>query len=128
MDLRDRFAVHFAAALVDVFPEADEIARRAYDLAEAMLHERDRRLDRDEQIALVEARGTATALLDEPSPMPDFLDEELDVEPPYDPSWDLEEHVAVEPTRTAVLSRPPGPGLARTTPVDAEEDRKERSA
>jgi hypothetical protein len=118
MDLRDRFAAHFAAALVDAFPEADEIARRAYDLAEAMLRERARRIDHDEEMALLEARH-APPLLDEPMPEED----ELDLEPPYDPSWDLDER-----PRAASPSRPPGPGLARTQPPQVEEERKERSA
>lgn len=118
MDLRDRFAAHFAAALVDAFPEADEIARRAYDLAEAMLRERARRIDHDEELALLEARH-AMPLLDEPMPEED----EIDFEPPYDPSWDLDERpLATSP------SRPPGPGLARTQPPNADEERKERSA
>jgi hypothetical protein len=121
VDLRDRFAVHFAAALVDAFPEADEIARRAYDLAEAMLAERARRIDRDEESALVEEGNAAIALLDEA--MPWMEDEEIDLEPPYDPSWDLDERrFAASP------SRPPGPGLARTQPPAEGEERKERSA
>jgi hypothetical protein len=137
MDLRDRFAVHFAAALVDVFPNADEIARRAYDLAEALLAERARRIDDEEARALAERRAPSLAappyhgaLLDEPEPMlePDpGWEEEPDpawLEPPYDPSWDLDVHWSGEPTP----SRPPGPGLARTQPVEVEEERKERSA
>jgi hypothetical protein len=123
MDLRDRFAVHFAAALADVFPEPEEIARRAYDLAEALLRERAHRIDHDEQAALLDEHRAATILLDEP--MPELDEEELDLEPPYDPSWDLEDRLASEP---AHASRPPGPGLARTAPEAAETERKERSA
>jgi len=121
MDLRDRFAAQFAAALVDAFPEAEEIARRAYDLAEAMLLERVRRIDRFEHSALVEARHAPTALLDEP--MPELEEDERDFEPPYDPSWDLDERPSA-----ASPSRPPGPGLARTQAPQAEDERKERSA
>lgn len=115
MDLRDRFAAQFAAALVGVFPEPEEIARRSYDLAEAMLRERARRIDEEEQVALVESHR---ALLDEPMP---HLEEDEDFEPPYDPSWDLDE-------RPRAPSRPPGPGLARTSAPPLEADRKERSA
>lgn len=129
MDLRDRFAAHFAAALVDAFPEADEIARRAYDLAEAMLRERARRIDREEELALVEARH-ASPLLDEP--MPELEEDEIDFEPPYDPTWDLDDRpVAMggDPRSPAASSsRPPGPGLARTQAPSADEERKERSA
>lgn len=117
MDLRDRFAARFAAVLVDAFPEAEEIARRAYDLAEAMLAERARRIDLDEQRALAEVPHAAPQpLLDEPM-------EAYEDEPPYDPSWDLDARWSAEP-----ISSRPGPGLARTQPPAPEEDRKERSA
>ncbi len=52
MDLRDRFAAHFAAALVDALADPAQIASRAYDLAEAMLRERDRRVDDEEESAI----------------------------------------------------------------------------
>lgn len=144
MDLRDRFAAHFAAALVDAFADADHVARRAYDLADAMLAERARRVDADEEGAiLLEPRRASIAappldppaaeppvyhgaLLDQPEPMfePDLAydDEELDpslLEPPYDPSWDLDAHLIIP-------SRPAGPGLARTQPEE-EEARKDRA-
>lgn len=114
MDLRDRFAASLAAALVDAFSEPDEIARRAYELAEAMIRERARRIDHDE------ARHSAPALLD--APMPDLEEDERDFEPPYDPTWDLDERPL-----PATQSRPPGPGLARTQP-EAADEREERSA
>jgi hypothetical protein len=143
MDLRDRFAAHFAGALVDAFADAENVARRAYDLADAMLAERARRVDADHEGAiLLEPRRASIAappvappaserpayhgaLLDQPEPMfepdPGYDDEELDpslLEPPYDPSWDLD-------ARLVSPSRPPGPGLARTQPE--EEGRKERT-
>ena len=134
MDLRDRFAAHFAAALVDALADPGQIAARAYDLAEAMLAERARRADHEESTAIaLEPRRASVppifhhALLDEPVLEPDpGYDDDLDpswLEPPYDPTWDLETRWGAEP------SRPPGPGLARTVP-DAVEDegRKERSA
>ena len=150
MDLRDRFAAHFAATLVDAFADDDQIARRAYDLAEAMLAERARRIDADEEGAIVfEPRRASVAapslaavaseltehhgaLLDEPAPMfePDLVrdDEYLDpslLEPPYDPSWDLDAHLIVSPGGDS--SRPSGPGLARTQP-DQDEAHQERTA
>jgi hypothetical protein len=156
MDLRDSFAAHFAAALVDAFADAEHVARRAYDLADAMLAERARRVDADEEGAILfeplrgslsappleapplEARPLSApppaseppawhgALLDQPHPIfdPDlgYDDEDLDpslLEPPYDPSWDLDAHLITP-------SRPPGPGLVRTQPEE-EPARKERA-
>ena len=77
MDLRDRFAAHFAAALVDAFTDADQIARRAYDLAEAMLGERARRVDAGEG-------SFHGALLDAPEPLIEPLSRESFFWP-----WDL---------------------------------------
>jgi hypothetical protein len=138
MDLRDRFAAHFAAALVDAFAEPDQVARRAYDLAEAMLEERARRFDADAEAsaAIPEERFASDApprpvhylaLLDEPEPMPEVdpgFDDDLDprlLDPPYDPSWDLE-------ARWSEEAAPPRPGLARTQPEIEEAAKKERSA
>ena len=147
MDLRDRFAAQFAAALVDAFADAGDVARRAYDLAEAMLKERARRIDADEsQAVAIERRSVRPEaplsyhhpLLDEPEPMMEAdpgYDDDLDpswLEPPYDPAWDLDPH-GEEPlpknaTVKTLSERPPGPGLARTRPEDEEQERKERSA
>ncbi len=132
MELRDRFAAHFAAALVDAFTDASQIARRAYDLAEAMMLERAHRIDAEEESAIAAEPLHASplyhhALLDEPEPMiePDpGYDDDLDpswLEPPYDPSWDLETRWTADPA-------PQGPGLARTVPEPAgAEVHKERS-
>jgi hypothetical protein len=145
MDLRDRFAAHFASALVDAFADPGQVARRAYDLAEAMLSERARRVDAEEgsAIALEPRRGSLPpqafhpdfhgALLDDPVLEPDpGYDDDLDpawLEPPYDPSWDLETRWSDEPPAPASPSRSPGPGLARTQPEAAPEvEQKERSA
>jgi len=160
MDLRDRFAAHFAAALVDAFADAGQVARRAYDLAEAMMLERARRVDAEEGDAialeprhasippadewLAPAPSTAHgALLDEPEPMfePDLASEEdLDprwLEPPYDPSWDLETRWSpdVSPPASApaaASARTAGPGLVRTQPEPGETPQdelgRERSA
>lgn len=133
MDLRDRFAAHVAAALAPVVADPGELARRAYDVAEAMLSERARRIDAEEEAAIARRASIPPApashhgaLLDEPMP---GYDEEMDpswMEPPYDPSWDLEARWAAE---EGASSRSPGPGLARTQPDDTNhDDRKERSA
>jgi hypothetical protein len=89
MDLRDRFAAQFAAALVDAFADPGQIARRAYDLAEAMLEERARRIDAEEETAIAEA-GAAMDLEPESVdfPGPQLFDEEgamytLEAPPPY---------------------------------------------
>ena len=95
MDLRDQFAVRFAGALVGALTDPALIAQRAYELAEAMLAERARLVDLDEQRAIAQeadAPPDATAfephpaLLDEPAP----FEEADNDEPPYDPTWDLE--------------------------------------
>src|SRR5262249_37589225 len=109
----------------------------AYDLAEAMMAERARRIDGDEGRAIAGEPAGAGAvpsvprvLLDEPVLEPDpGYDDDLDpswLEPPYDPSWDLETRWSADPQ--ASPSRPPGPGLARTTPDQAGgEEKKERT-
>lgn len=141
MDLRDKFAVHFAAALVGAFPDPEQIARRAYDLADALLDERARRIDWEEARAItLDSRRDSiapplpehhAALLDEPMFDPDDqLDEELDPrwqEPPYDPSWDVEPRWP-EASGEAAASEKGRPGLARTQPPEASEIGKERSA
>jgi hypothetical protein len=175
MDLRDRFAAQFAAALVDAFADPSDVARRAYDLAEAMMHEREQRIDAEEGAAIALEHGMISedalpdfsfedfdeasgdfltleapasyphpALLDDPAPMSEaepemaedeeLHDEELPgwLEPPYDPSWELEARwtsgpLELPPRRAS--SRPPGPGLARTQPQaePAQEERPARS-
>jgi hypothetical protein len=101
---------------------ANEIARRAYDRADALLGERTRRIDRDERTALVDEGAASPALLDEPAPPLDD-DDDLELEPPHDPAWDLDER---RPHPSP--SRPPGPGLAWTQPSAEPADRRERSA
>jgi hypothetical protein len=130
MDLRDRFAAHFAAALVDAFADAGDVARRAYDLAEAMLVERARRAPGDEMDHPLTYHG---ALLDEPAPLPerDAGDDDLDprwLDPPYDPAWDLEARWDAEPPLPPVLDGNLRPGLARTRPEEEEAERQARQA
>ena len=151
MDLRDRFAAHFAAALVDALADSGQIAQRAYDLAEAMLIERARRVDAEEGSAAAHEprrdsqRSRPSCALNpvptapsstSPSPSSSRIsahEEDLDpswLEPPYDPSFGIWRRAGKpEPSPLASPSRPPGPGLVRTTPEAAEEaPRKERSA
>lgn len=127
MDLRDQFALRLAPALVDALGDPISIARRAYDLAEAMLAERARRIDLDEAQAAREAEEDEEpvhpALLDEPMPMMESEEAEIDprwLEPPYDPSWDISDARGAPPSDR--------PGLARTRPEDVAKERKERSA
>jgi hypothetical protein len=139
MDLRDHFAARFAAALVDAFPDPERIARRAYDLAEAMLTERARRIDAEERraIASEQRADSPDAVPESFGPIPDephplfFRNEERDlssIEPLYDPSWDAEllrdEGRSSPPDSDVDSSRP---GLARTQ-AGANEVRRERSA
>jgi hypothetical protein len=152
MDLRDRFAAHFAAALVDAFTDGGKLAQRAYDLADAMLEERARRFDAGDgepsrdSITASARPAHHLALLDEPEPMMEMememepdpgYEDDLDprwLDPPYDPSWDLDARWSAEPAPRPPgldgVSRPPipGPGLARTQPEDEEARKKERSA
>jgi hypothetical protein len=139
MDLRDQFAVHIAAALVGALTDPELIAQRAYDLAEAMIAERDRRIDLDEQRAIAsEPSDEASepppleyhaALLDEPAP----IHEDEDDEPPYDPTWDLEPAVTPDVSRLhAEAADKSRPGLARTQAEPSaeavDEARQQRSA
>src|SRR5689334_3123400 len=114
MDLRDRFAAQFAAALVDAFADTGVIAKRAYDLAEAMLAERARRIDAEERRAIEteSAPGSLDAFLDQLEPeTPSWLAE------PYDPSWDIEPRWSAEGSQDT-SARPSGPGLSRTVPPE----------
>ena len=116
-ELRDLFAMHFAAALVRQERYSMEfIAGRAYDLADAMLAERERRLDVEEaEIEPHAERFSAGGLLDEPMPL--FERDDLDpswLEPPYDPAWDVEKW-RIDSARSDADVRP---GLARTYAPD----------
>lgn len=122
MDIRDQFAMRFAAALVGALSDPDLIARRSYDLAEAMLAERGRRMPTTEESAIAAepppsiedwALERHSMLLDEPAPYVEDEDE-----PPYDPTWDLE-----PPAKSETVAGPSDkerPGLARTQPEPAE--------
>jgi hypothetical protein len=141
-DLRDYFAVHFASALArEQRYSLEFIAGRAYELADAMLAERERRaeaelqvareldrIDRDQwdvpgdEVTWEGRREQVGALLDAPM-MPEdadsALEAELDREPSLDPRW-LEpiydpswdaDRFAMRATELAGTERP---GLSRT--------------
>jgi hypothetical protein len=142
VDLRDYFAIRFAAQLAGGLYPADHIVKRAYDLADAMLAERARRLDRDERAAVQEEPPLSAefsayrpALLDELPPPSEGESayeiyaaaeaEGLDprwLEPEGDPAWEAEPKWAPDP-RPEVR-----PGLARTQPEVASPGKRERSA
>ena len=132
MDLRDQFAVHIAAALVGALTDHQAIARRSYDLAEAMLAERDRRINADEERAIAtESEGPPdaahfevhAALLDEPAPLDE---DDEDAEPPYDPTWDLEPGGTKLDSARLTAAEMGRPGLARTLP-EVEDGREARA-
>jgi hypothetical protein len=135
MDLRDRFAVHIAAALAGAFSDPTQIARRSYDFAEALVAERARRVDADEARAIAEAIpfGAIDSEFN-----PDELDPEW-LEHRFDPSWDVEPRWSAEAAAAEAAAAEPAPdatgaqqgpatevvrpGLARTQPGDAEPNR-----
>lgn len=138
MDLKDLFAAHVAGALAARSERPPrEIAARAYDLAEALLAERQRRLDRVEQeesfirydFAAEEASLWHVGLLDEPAPYSESERDELPaswLDREQEPAWDAEPKWApvASPASTATddtnvardLRRSDRPGLARTQP------------
>jgi hypothetical protein len=121
MDLRDKFAVHIAAALAGALSDPAQIARRSYDFADALVAERARRIDADEAQALADILPFGAL---EPEFNPDELDPEW-LERRYDPTWDIELHSAVEPAPDTARAQGPEtevvrPGLARTQPAEAE--------
>jgi len=136
-DLRDSFAIHFAAALAREQRYSIEfIVGRAYDLAEAMMEERERRFEADARIAHDAGWSPAhqAGLLDDAAP-PSDADSAYDdgeellldpswLEPPYDPAWDSEKW-RLEPTEGAESSRP---GLARTQAERDEQARRRKLA
>lgn len=128
MDLRDKFAVHIAAALTGALSDPAQIARRSYDFAEALVAERARRIDADEARALAEALPFGAIA---PELSPDELDPEW-LEEPYDPSWDMEPRWPSDAAPEAAPDTARGqtletevvrPGLARTQPADADANR-----
>lgn len=155
MQSRDELALGFALAIARPREEPAEVARRAYDLAEALLAEGARRSDADEAAAVAaeaeaeltprdaHALAAGAALLDEPPP---WLEEDWPLGEPdeallaeaddahflelaYDPSWDLEPRWSSETgaPSDAASARPAGPGLARTRAEPATPDGKVRS-
>jgi len=133
MDLRDKFALHIASALTGALSDPEQIARRSYDFAEALVAERARRIDADEALAIAEALPFGAI---DPEFNPDELDPEW-LEERFDPTWDVEPRWTAEPIPaerpieaapdTARAQGPATevvrPGLARTQPADVEPDR-----
>lgn len=143
LSLRDLFAAHVAASLATRVDTADAIAVKSYDLADAMLRERARRVraeaaeaqlaelvdDGDEEPSWLDfelgARGSM--LLDEPAPMserddepdPRWIDREDRDPNSYDPRWEAEPVVVPPPSQR--------PGLARTAPPAVEPQRREKT-
>jgi hypothetical protein len=119
MDLRDQFAAQCAAALAGVFSDAAQVARRAYDMADALLAERARRVEADEARAIADEAALIVydALFD-----PDAVDPDL-LEPPYDPTWDLDDAHAMSD-----VARGPGLVRARSASDEMVEASAQRSA
>lgn len=146
--LRDRFAAQIAAALVRRTENPEEIARRAYDIADALMLERDRRRDHlaPETLAALEAlpeplreldqRFDAVHLLDDPAPPPERDDDELHelmaraedaafAQHDQDPPWRAMFSSEGEPLGADPEAGAPGstrPGLRRTTPAEIKID------
>jgi hypothetical protein len=140
-DLRDYFAAQFASALArEQRYSLEFISGRAYELADAMVAERERRaeeellvaraldVDRDQwdapgdEVTWEGHREVPGALLDAPM-MPEDADSAVEadldrqpsldprwLEPVYDPSWDAD-RFAVRPSDLTGAERP---GLSRT--------------
>jgi hypothetical protein len=142
--LRDLFAAHVAASLATRVDSSRAIAEKAYDLADALLRERERRVENDADAAMREANESmpapepawldfelglrGTALLDEPMPAsergeePDarWLEREERDPQSYDPRW-------ARGSVVPAVEGAPGPGLARTTPASVVTDGREKT-
>lgn len=147
MDLKDVFAVHFAAALAQRIERADVIASRAYDLADALLRERARRVtavdvedhsladlsDSDDvEMPDEEFFRASAGLLDEPAPWSDREGVELDaswLDRENDPRWEVEPKLSFELSKEH-SDKPVSdkPGLARTAPPAVVDEQKRRPA
>ncbi len=145
IELRDFFAAHAAGTLLTEGRSPDEIARAAYDVADALVAERERRLERealrDDGASMPPAAESAplwasppgdfdrTSLLDEPAPMSEREDDpESEVDPSwedraFDPRWEREPRWGEgdEPASDR-------PGLRSTRPPRPQEDKRHRSA
>lgn len=141
IELRDFFAAHALRALLAEGGSPDEIAWRAYDLADALVRERARRgAGHDEVDLAAEAEGDdvpawaeppgdfeRAGLLDEPAPMSER-------DPDLDPSWadhEFDPRWEVEPRWDDRAADAPGsdrPGLRSTRPAAPNEDKRHRSA
>lgn len=145
LSLRDLFAAHVAASLATRVDTVQSIAEKSYDLADALLRERERRAEHDAEAAVhdpAEGRLVAepawldfelglrgTALLDEPMPSSERGDEpdarwmeREDRDPEsYDPRWERGAPSG-DDARASVR-----PGLARTTPAASGDEKREKT-
>jgi hypothetical protein len=141
IDLRDHFAIHFAAALMRRQHSVQYIVGRAYDLADAMLAERSRRIDAEAAEAMASELPRSIEeelwptyshrrLLDDPPPPEDedsayeaYLDEVGSGEPEVDPRWlelEMDPSWEIEP-RWAVDQGPHDAEQAGADPLDPDE-------
>jgi hypothetical protein len=144
--LRDLFAAHVAGSLATRVDSSRSIAEKAYDLADALLRERERRAENEAETAMREANEEmpaaepawldfelglrGTALLDEPMPASERGDEpdarwieREDRDPEsYDPRWARGSVIPPAPQ-----PRPEGPGLARTAPAPEAGGEREKT-
>ncbi len=136
--LRDFFAAHVAAALSAQGGRADDIARQAYECAEALLREK---AFREERPLVDESEGPLSTLsrgwfahdfeqaglLDEPTPLS---------EREIDPSWEDRDEARweIEPrweasTSTGTEEAPSErPGIRSTRPAAPSDEKRHRSA
>ncbi len=144
--LRDLFAAHVAASLVTRVDSSRAIAEKAYDLADALLRERERRAENEAELAMHDANEAmptpepawldfelglrGTALLDEPTPTsergeePDarWIEREDRDPESYDPRWARGSPAPPSDPLTGAK-----PGLARTTPAAASAEDREKT-
>jgi hypothetical protein len=140
MHLKDYFAAHLAAALAHRVERPEVIAARAYELADALIRERSRveneereaflhevyadEIDAEDERMFFEQHGfEMRGLLDEPAPLsesegfevnPAWLDRDIDARLDVEPHW-----------QPGAVERP---GLARTAPLAAEDQKTKKQA
>ncbi len=136
--LRDFFAAHVAAALSAQGGRADEIARQAYDCAEALLREKAFREERpsiddsEESLASMSQGWGAhdfeqAGLLDEPAPL-----SEREIDPSWDDRdearWEIEPRWEARTSTTTEEAPSERPGIRSTRPSAPADEKRHRSA